>query len=54
MGLEEIMEALNLFERERVQNNSKILEIAIYVQTLSTRGTAKTISEFRSVSHTAA
>ncbi len=54
MKLEEIMEVLNPLEKERVPNNSRILGIAIYVQTPSTRRTAKIILEFRPVSHTAA
>ena len=45
MKLKEIMEELNLFERERVPNDIRILSIAIYIQTSSTRGTAKILSE---------
>ncbi len=48
------MEVLNPLERERVPNDIRILGIAIYVQTPSTRRTAKIILEFCTVSHTAA
>ncbi len=53
MKLKEIIEELNLFERERVPNNIRILGIATYIQTSSTRRTAKILSEFHPVSHTA-
>ncbi len=46
-------EGLNLFERERTQMEIRILGIAIYIQTSSTRRTAKIFSEFHPVSHTA-
>ena len=41
MKLKEIIEELNLFERERVPNDIRILGIATYIQTSSTRRTAK-------------
>ncbi len=53
MKLKEIIEELNFFERERVPNNIRILGIATYIQTSSTRRTAKILSEFHPVSHTA-
>ena len=53
MKLKELIEELNLFERERVPNDIRILGIATYIQTSSTRRTAKIISEFHPVSHTA-
>ena len=53
MKLKELIEGLNLFERERVPTEIRILGIAIYVQTSSTRRTAKILSEVHPVSHTA-
>jgi putative transposase len=53
MKLKELIGELNLFERERVPNDVRILGIATYIQTSSTRRTAKIISEFHPVSHTA-
>ncbi len=47
------MEELELFERERIPNDIRILGIVIYIQTSSTRKTAKILSEFHPVSHTA-
>ena len=49
MKLKEIIEEL---ERERVPNDIRILGIATYIQTSSTR-TAKILSEFHLISHTA-
>ena len=51
MKLKELIEKLDLFER--CPNNIRILGIAIYIQTSSTRRTAKILSEFHLVSHTA-
>ncbi len=51
MKLRELIEELNLFEREGVE--VRILGIAIYIQTSSTMRTAKILSEFHPVSHTA-
>jgi hypothetical protein len=53
MKLKELIGKLNIFERERVPAEIRILGIAIYIQTSSTRRTAKILSEFHSVSHTA-
>ncbi|ADC66057.1 transposase IS240-A [Ferroglobus placidus DSM 10642] len=53
MKLKKLIEELELFERERVPNDIRILGVATYVQTSSTRRTAKILSEFRPVSHTA-
>ena len=53
MKLGEIIEELKLFERERVPTEIRILGIATYIQTSSTRRTAKILSEFHPVSHTA-
>ena len=51
MKLKELVEELNLFER--VPNDIRILGIATYIQTSSTIRTAKILSEFHPVSHTA-
>ena len=51
--LKKLIEELNLFERERVSAEIKILDIATYIQTSSRRRTAKILSEFHPVSHTA-
>ena len=48
-----MIERLNLFERERTPTKIRILGIAIYIQTSSTRRTAKILSELHPVSHTA-
>ena len=53
MKLKEVIEELNLFERERTPMEIKILGIATYIQTSSTRRTAKILSEFYPISHTA-
>ena len=53
MKLKKLIEELNLFERERVPTKIRILGIATYIQTSSTRRTAKILSEFHPVSHTA-
>ena len=53
MKLKKLIEELNLFERERVPTEIRILGIATYIQTSSTRRTAKILSEFHPVSHTA-
>ena len=53
MKLKELVEELELFERERIPNDIRILGIATYIQTSSTRRTAKILSEFHPVSHTA-
>jgi len=47
MKLKEIIEELNLFER--VPNDIRILGIATYIQTTSTRRTAKILLELHSV-----
>ena len=52
MKLKELMEELNLFERKR-SDWKRILNIATYIQTSSTRRTAKILSESHPVSHTA-
>ncbi|WP_290902153.1 hypothetical protein [Ferroglobus sp.] len=41
MKLKELVEELNLSERERIPNDIRILDIATYIQTSSTRRTAK-------------
>jgi len=53
MKLKELIEGLNLFERERTPTEVRILGIATYIQTSSTRRTAKILSEFYPISHTA-
>ncbi len=53
MRLRKLIEELNLFERERIPSEVRILGIATYIQTSSTRRTAKIISEICPVSHTA-
>jgi len=53
MKLKKLIEELELFERERTPTEIRILGIATYIQTSSTRKTAKILSEFHSVSHTA-
>jgi len=53
MKLKKVIEELNLFERERTPTEIRILGIATYIQTSSTRRTARILSEFHPVSHTA-
>ena len=53
MKLKELIEGVNLFERERTPMEIRILGIAMYIQTSSTRRTAKILSEVHLVSHTA-
>ncbi|WP_457549952.1 hypothetical protein [Archaeoglobus sp.] len=53
MKLKEMIGDIKLFERERVPREVRVLGIAIYVQTSSTRRTAKILSEIHPVSHTA-
>jgi len=53
MKLKDLIEELNLFERERTPKEIRILGIATYIQTSSTRRTARILSEFHPVSHTA-
>ena len=53
MKLKEVIEKLNLFERGRVSTEVRILGIVTYIQISSTRRTAKILSEFHPVSHTA-
>ncbi|MBC7109433.1 MAG: IS6 family transposase [Archaeoglobi archaeon] len=53
MKLKKLIEELNLFERERVPTEIRILGIATYIQTSSTRRTARILSEIHPVSHTA-
>lgn len=53
MKLKKLIEELNLFERKRTPIVIRILGIATYVQTSSTRRTAKILSEIYPVSHTA-
>ena len=53
MKLKKLIGELNLFERERVPTEIRILGIATYIQTSSTRRTAKILSEIHPVSHTA-
>ena len=53
MKLKKVIEKLNLFERERTPTEVRILGIATYIQTSSTRRTAKILSEFYPISHTA-
>ncbi|WP_290899742.1 hypothetical protein [Ferroglobus sp.] len=45
MKLKELVKELELFERERVPNDIRILGIATYIQTSSTRRTAEIISD---------
>ena len=52
MKLKELMEETNLFERKR-SDWKRIFGIATYIQTSSIRRTAKILSEFHPVSHTA-
>ncbi len=47
MKLKELIEELELFERERIPTEIRILGIATYVQTSSTRRTAEIISIFQ-------
>ncbi len=51
MRLKELIGSLNLFER--VPTEVRILGIVTYIQTSSTRRTAKILSEIYLVSHTA-
>jgi hypothetical protein len=44
---------LKIFERNKIPLEIKIMGIAIYIQTSSTRRTAKILSELHPVSHTA-
>ncbi|RLI81936.1 MAG: hypothetical protein DRP01_10450, partial [Archaeoglobales archaeon] len=53
MKLKDLIEELNLFERERTPKEIRIVGIATYIQTSSTRRTAMILSEFHPVSHTA-
>ena len=53
MNLKKLIGELSLFERERTLTEVKILGIVTYIQTSSTRRTAKILSEFHPVSHTA-
>jgi len=48
-----IVEELKVFERNKVPLEIKILGIATYIQTSSTRRTAKILSEIHPVSHNA-
>ena len=48
-----IVKELKIFERNKVPFEIKILGIAIYIQTSSTRRTAKILSELHPVSHNA-
>jgi hypothetical protein len=47
----EIVKELRVFERNKVPLEIKIMGIAIYVQTSSTRRTAKILSELHPVLH---
>jgi putative transposase len=51
--IKELLENSELFERERTPTELRLLGVAIYVQTLSVRKTAKILSEIHPVSHTA-
>ena len=51
MKLKELIEKLELLERERVPNDIRILGITTYIQVSSTRKTAKILSESRFVLH---
>ena len=51
MKLKELIEELNLLERERVPTEIRIFGISMYIQTSSTRKTAKILSEFHPISH---
>lgn len=53
MKLRMLIEELNLFQRERIPTEVRILGIATYIQTSSIRRTAKTLLEIHPVSHTA-
>ncbi|MHC1625834.1 MAG: DDE-type integrase/transposase/recombinase [Methanoculleaceae archaeon] len=52
MKLKDLIEELNLFERERTPTEIRILGIATYIQTSSTRRTVRILTEFHPVSHT--
>ena len=52
-SVKEIVKELNIFERNKIPLEIKILGIATYIQTSSTRRTAKILSEFHPVSHNA-
>jgi transposase-like protein len=51
--VKKLLDNPELFERERTPTDLKLLGVAIYVQTLSVRKTAKILSEIYPVSHTA-
>ena len=51
--LKDVIGGVNLFERERTPTEIRILGIAMYIQTSSTRRTARILSEIYPVSHTA-
>ena len=53
MKLRKRIEGQNLFERERIPDEVRLLGIATYIQTSSTRRAAKILSEIYPVSHTA-
>ena len=53
MRLRKLIEGVKLFERERIATEVRIHGIASYIQTSSTRRTAKILSEICPVSHTA-
>ena len=53
LKIKDLVEALNIFERNKVPLEIKILGIAIYFQTSSIRRTAKILSEIHPVSRTA-
>ena len=52
-SVKEIVKELKIFERDKIPLEIKILGIATYIQTSSTRRTAKILSEFHPVSHNA-
>ena len=51
--IKEIVEELKVFERNKVPLEIKILGIATYIQTSSTRRSARILSEVHPVSHNA-
>lgn len=53
MKLKKLIGELELFERRGAPNDIRILGIATCIQTSSTRRTAKILSEFHPISHTA-
>jgi hypothetical protein len=53
MRLKKLIEKHNLFEREKTSIEIEVFGIIMYIQTSSTRRTAKILSELYPISHTA-